>query len=266
MQIVFYILLCVLGACFGSFLCCQARRLHLKSKTHKSLGQRSVCLHCKKPLKWYDNIPIISWIVLKGKCRNCHKKIGAAEFVSEIAVAAAFLVFAIGTNIQFESATLLTWISFVAILIFILIASFLAIYDGLYGELPTAWLFIAIIYACLFATYTICQNLDQAGGQILNIFLSVLILGGVYLALYLISKGKWVGDGDWMLAASIALILGAPWLSLITLFLTNLLALLFSLPNLKKTHKIHLGPFMVTAFIVTISFAIFFNSLINMVQ
>ena len=68
METVFLVGLFILGACFGSFLCCQARRLRIKDKhgkkSVKKLGSRSVCLHCKAKLKWYDNIPIISWLIL----------------------------------------------------------------------------------------------------------------------------------------------------------------------------------------------------------
>lgn len=265
MQIAFLVLLFILGACFGSFLCCQARRLHLKSQNHQSFGQRSVCLHCKKPLKWYDNIPILSWLILGGKCRYCHKKIGAAEIISEITVAGAFLIITLGTGAQIETLNITGWITLIATLIFTLIIAFLAIYDGMYGELPTVWLIIAIVYALIFAIYIIFQNPEPVISQVLNIIFSILILGGLYLVLYLASNGKWVGDGDWLLAVAIAVVLGSPWLSLIALFLTNLLALLAALPRLKKSHKIHLGPYMVAAFVITISFSGFFNSLINMV-
>lgn len=49
-------------------------------------------MHCRKRIKWYDNIPIISWLVLRGKCRYCHKKIGIADFLSEIGMAVAFFM------------------------------------------------------------------------------------------------------------------------------------------------------------------------------
>ena len=262
MQIVFLITLFVLGACFGSFLCCQARRLHLKSKQHKSLGSRSVCMHCKKPLKWYDNIPVVSWLILKGKCHYCHKAIGAAELISEITTACAFVIVALGTNIQFNSMDTLKWISLIFALVFILIVIFLAIYDGLYGELPTIWLIIAIIFALIFTVFIFIQFPSHAGNQILNLFLSILIMGGVYLALYLISKGNWVGDGDWLLAAALAIVLAHPWLAILTLFLTNFIALLFALPHLKQSHKIHLGPFMVAAFIIVYSLSSFLLKII----
>ena len=142
MQTAFLIMLFILGSCFGSFLCCQARRMHLKTTPSKktknaTLGSRSVCLNCAHQLKWYENIPIISWLVLRGKCKNCHRKIGIAEFLSELGVGLAFL--AIGTTIDITSGDFLTWAVFVLTLITLLPLSFLAIYDGIYGELPTTY-------------------------------------------------------------------------------------------------------------------------------
>ena len=262
MEVLFYILLFVLGACFGSFLCCQARRLHLRTstKTKKSLGPRSVCLHCKNRLKWYDNLPIISWLILRGKCRKCHHKIGLAEFISELGTGLALL--AIGTTIDITTADAITWASFVTIIIFTLTLIFLAIYDGLYGQLPTTVLIVAIVIACIIlALHTAISSSTTAFSAelIWQPFLAVLILGGLYLILYIVSRGKWVGDGDWLLGTAIAIALGSPWLALVVLFLSNFLACFIMLPAFlkRRQHKIYFGPFMVVAFIIAITFSEF---------
>ena len=258
MEALFLILLFIVGACTGSFLCCQARRLHLKATKQgtKPLGSRSVCLHCKYQLKWYDNIPIISWLLLRGKCRQCGKKIGFAEIISELASGLGFL--ALGFSINIFTADALTWCIFIAVLIFTTVLAYLAIYDGIYGELPTKHLFIAIILAAVILSLTHASIIITSGFSselIYQPLLSVLILGGLYLVLYLVSHGKWVGDGDWLLGTAIGIALGNPWLALITLFLANLLACLVALPRLKKTKKIYLGPFLVVAFVITYSFS-----------
>ncbi len=256
MQITFFIILFILGACFGSFLCCQARRLKLKETHHKSLGKRSVCLNCKTKLKWYENLPIFSWLFLKGKCRHCGKKIGLTEILSELGLALAFL--ALGTTIDITSASLVEWLIFGFTLVFTLSLGFLAIYDGTYGELPVPFLVLSIILAVIvlgFKEWLWLSNSAFSVDFILNPLFSVLILGGLYLALYLISKGKWVGDGDWVLGLAIGLALAIPWLALITLFLANLFACLVMLPVVKKSknRRIYFGPFLVIAFIVTTS-------------
>lgn len=269
MEVLFYALLFTLGACFGSFLCCQARRLHLKqqkSTSSKKLSSRSVCLHCHYQLKWYDNIPLFSWLFLRGKCRKCHQKIGLAEFIAELGTALAFL----GISITFNpaSADVLSWLIFLLLLFFVLIIDFLAIYDGLYGELPSKHLTYAIICAAIILCLKEYQALSVSSFTpelIYQPILSVLLLGGLYLILYKVSKGKWVGDGDWLLGTAIALALFDPRLSLITLFLANLIACLVMAPFVYKQKHAHIyfGPFLVLAFIITIVFSDFFYDIIS---
>ncbi len=264
MEVLFLILLFILGACFGSFLCCQVRRLHHDTKKgSKSLGSRSVCLHCHYQLKWYDNIPLFSWLFLRGKCRKCHTKIGNAEILSELLLALSWL--ALGTTLNPLSSDPLAWATFLTTLVFSLPLAFLAIYDGLYGELPVRYLTISVLCAIIILAlkeWALFASSAFSPELIWKPLLSVLILGGLYLLLYGLSHGKWVGDGDWLLGLALGLALYDPWLALITLFVTNFLACLVALPRLKKTQKIYLGPFMVLAFIVVTTFANFLTNLI----
>ena len=276
-------LLFVLGACFGSFLCCQARRLRIKelatetsqkssSNTKKSkktgkransLGSRSVCLHCKKQIKWYDNIPLVSWLVLRGKCRFCHRKIGLLEPLSELGLALAFLL--TGLNFDPLTSNLLAWLSFLLSVIFVCLLGFLAIYDGAYSELPTIILLSSIVCAVALTIVNQTQlylNSTWTPDLLLVILGSVAILGGTYLVLYLISKGKWVGDGDWLLGIALGTALANPWLALINLCLANFLACLVTLPKYRKNLKVPLGPFLIIAFIVVYSFQNFFLNLL----
>lgn len=292
MEVPFLILLFVFGACMGSFLCCQVRRLHLRTSTARrprksrrqsprakakkakakphsapaqSLGSRSVCLHCRTQLRWYDNIPVISWLALHGRCRSCGRPIGALEIYSELGVAIAFTI--LGTTVSPLSTCLLGWLVFAAAALLTLVLSFLAIYDGAYGELPTCYLIIAILLALVLLA------LEQVPVLALHPFTpelilaplaSVAVLGGLYLFLYLVSRGKWVGDGDWLLGTALGLALGHPWLALIALCLANLLACLITLPTTKKSRprQVHFGPFMVAAFVITYSFSSAFMSMI----
>lgn len=252
------VLLFVLGACMGSFLCCQARRLHLRYSKHRTLGARSVCLGCGRQLEWYDNIPIISWIILGGKCRKCHRRIGIAEFLSEIGMALAFV--GIGTTFDPWSANAFLWVRFVLLLCFMLAAGFLAIYDGLYGELPVAFLIIGVLMGGAMMVFNQISVSITDGFSLDLIYrplIAVAILGGLYLVLYLVSKGKWVGDGDWILGVAIAMALFEPWLALAELFLANALASIVMLPYVikKRKTKIYFGPFMVVAMVVVITFA-----------
>jgi len=278
MQIVFLVLMFIVGSCVGSFLCCQARRMRLrdaedktrvsrkkskKTRTKKaqttkaSLGTRSVCMSCRKQLKWYDNIPIVSWIILRGKCRQCGKKIGMLEILSEIGVGAATVMVSVGTDVSTAGA--MEWATYGVLLMLTFILSFLAIYDGAYGELPSLCLTLAII--CAIILLTLRDWVGDFDGWSLGMFLeplgAVTILGGVYLVLYLVSRGRWVGDGDWLLGTALGLALGQPWLALVALFLANFLACIIMFPVVKKRQntKIHFGPFMVIAWVVVECFS-----------
>ena len=265
MKIVFLVLLFIIGACLGSFLCCEARRLRLKETGAKPLGARSVCLSCKYRLKWYDNIPIVSWLILSGKCRKCGKKIGTLEFLSELLGGLFFLL--PGMTFDLESTNPLIWITFIVTLLFIMILGFLAIYDGAYGELPSFALYLAILLSIIILALKDAEFLSTypfSSELIYQPLLAILILAGTYLLLYLVSKGKWVGDGDYLMGLSIAIALGHSWLALVVLFLSNSIACLAILPAVKKLRhkKIHFGPFFVIAYVITVSFANFIISMI----
>ena len=77
-----------LGCCIGSFLNVVIYRLP-REKSLVSPG--SACPHCGKPIRFYDNIPLVSWIVLRAKCRNCKAPISARYFIVELLTGSVFL-------------------------------------------------------------------------------------------------------------------------------------------------------------------------------
>jgi len=77
-----------LGCCIGSFLNVVIYRLP-REKSLVSPG--SACPRCGKPIRFYDNIPLVSWIVLRAKCRNCKEPISARYFVIELLTGSVFL-------------------------------------------------------------------------------------------------------------------------------------------------------------------------------
>ncbi|MDO4742245.1 MAG: prepilin peptidase [Candidatus Saccharibacteria bacterium] len=259
MVIAFHIMMFILGCVFGSFLCCEARRLHLPSSRRKSLGNRSVCLSCGHKLSWYENIPVFSWILLKGKCKNCGKKIGTLELFSELGIGLSFLA----VSFTLDSSSLFNSISVISFILTLLLVSsfgFLAIYDGAYGELPNFAITISLVLAGILVAlkYWSAFSVSEFSElTVLDTLLSCLVLGGTYLVLYLCSKGKWVGDGDWLLGLIIGLVLSSPFLSLLVLFLTNFLACLYALPTLSrnKKRKVYLAPFFFAAFIIVLTFS-----------
>lgn len=262
------VMMTMLGAVFGSFACCQAWRWRYRVVEKKDLGQWSVCLHCKKRIKWYDNIPVVSWLVLRGKCRNCHKKIGIADFLSEISLAVAFLMLSwayllpilenwnlLALHPEFLAVRLAT---FVITLILLVVLMVLAVYDAKWGELPTVLLMLAVIIGAMVLVLKMREVQLSDNGDVATAMLSaglgILILAGTCFVIYKASKEKLMGSGDWWLALALALALADWWLALWTIFLANLLGDLIALPGaLKKGKtKVHFGPFLVAAFVMVL--------------
>lgn len=249
----------IIGAAMGSFVCCQARRMRLEEKGKKKLGNRSVCLHCGYQLSVLDNIPIFSWLFLRGKCRKCGKKIGITEFLAEVFMAIAFLLIglAAGDISQFSG---LDWANLIITFIFVTGLGFLAIYDGLYGELPQAVLTFSVICATIllilkqWRLFLSAQNFSFLVPSLLSALGGVAILAGVYFLLYFLSKERLVGGGDWILGLAIALALGDWWLALLVMFFSNVLATFVMLPMVKfnRKAKIYFGPWMVLGYLIVL--------------
>ena len=81
---ILYILMFITGACIGSFI-------NVIFSRHDWFHGRSRCDSCGYTLKWYDMIPLVSYVFLLGKCRKCKKKIDSSHFISELIMGAAFL-------------------------------------------------------------------------------------------------------------------------------------------------------------------------------
>ncbi len=112
----------IIGTVLASFLSALAYRIYNQLPLAKLLTHPSYCEKCKHKLKWYELIPILAWLIQKGKCRKCGSKISPWYFIGEIALALNFVLF---------------YISSVPI-IFYFVAStlfFLSIFDLLYMKI-----------------------------------------------------------------------------------------------------------------------------------
>ena len=275
LKIIFLSFMFILGAVFGSFACCQAWRIYHREHKEKNLGKWSVCLSCGKRLKPQENIPIISWILQKGKCKKCGAKIGVAEILSEVGLGLCFLlagasfwqIFAsrFGSTVAPLSsassssiAILLTVASFLVVLAILVIMWTLLVYDAKWRLLPTKLLAIVNVLAVIYL------GLQIAGLSLGNSFwqdftkmlpslgIGVAILPGMYYLLYKMSGEKLVGGGDWLLALAVSLVLGNWWLCLLTLFLSNFMASIAGIVlKLRRGEKaIPFGPFLILAFVI----------------
>ena len=77
-----------LGACIGSYLNVCIYRWPIGMSTNDP--KRSICFNCEAPISWYDNLPILSWYILGGKCRNCKKSFSVRYSMVELLNAVLF--------------------------------------------------------------------------------------------------------------------------------------------------------------------------------
>lgn len=260
------IILGVFGAAFGSFACCQAWRVYKRDKS-----PRSHCMNCKYQLKWYDNIPIISWLLLGGKCRKCHKKIGVAEILSELGLAAVFVLSYAFWPLKnelfvnaFETA------KFALFLGELVLFAILFIYDARWKEMPTAVLVAGCAIGVLFFGTAIAKTWYYSGLNwelFASLLGAILILPGFYYLMYKASKETWVGSGDAILCVPLALMLGNFWLAMFCLFLSNMIGSVIMLPvtiiKKQKHAMIPFGPFLILGFLVVFFCESYFMGLVS---
>lgn len=284
--IILYMLLAILGAIFGSFAVAQVWRIRafqlkedleldpsnidkgewrrLKSLTEVNKSKdRSHCLSCGYQLKWFDLIPIFSWVSLRGKCRKCHASIGGTEIFGEISLALLFTLSAFfwPVNILGSSVSMFEIGSFVLWLISLVILLILFIYDLKWSLLPLKQMLLFIFVALLFWSLRSFQ-FNITIELFINLIISMSILPGIYFVLNKMSAGKWVGSGDWIISIGLVLLLpNEPIYAAIVLFLSNFIGtiyiLIISLKNkteVKRGVKIPFGPFLIMATIITAVF------------
>ena len=208
----YLIIIFILGLCIGSFLNCLIWRLHKKKK----ITGRSICTKCTQQIAWFDNIPVVSFIILRGKCRNCNKSISwqypLLELITGILFVIAFTVeienwgldvYSLISNFKFQIALFRDFF-----LISIMIVIF--VYD-------LRWYLILDRVSLPACIIVFILNL-VLGYEWQNLFLSGIIGGGFFLFQFVISKGKWIGGGDIRLGLLMGFALGWPNI-LIALFL-----------------------------------------------
>ena len=230
----------VIGLIFGSFLNVLVHRIPLQISLFKPLG--SVCTHCESSIKWYENIPVFSYIFLKGKCSNCHKTISILYPLIEILTASV-------TLILFRNY----WLNMELILMILLFYNLivLSFIDFKYRAVPDYLLIIAVIIALLIGDLK--NILLFAGGFVL---LELFITFYIQNIKAKITKNKALesqaalGEGDIPIVAVIGGILGIH-LGISAIFLAALLALLPALYNLISKKEIE------TAFIPFLSLGLF---------
>jgi leader peptidase (prepilin peptidase)/N-methyltransferase len=223
-----------LGACFGSFSNVLIYRL---PRNLSVVGPRSFCPSCKKQVAWFDNIPLFSWLVLRGGCRHCKAPISFRYFLLEAAGALCALMglAAFGWSVTGLAAAL-----------FLLLLLDIAIIDWQHMIIPHTLSVAGMVLGLLFALFG-APGFPQA-------VIGLLVGGGIIVAVswgYKLFRGVvGMGGGDIMLMGMVGAFLG-PWKVLAVLFGGALLGTIYALTagrgHVNGAAKLPFGTFLAVA-------------------
>lgn len=239
----------LLGLIAGSFL----NVVILRGAKKETLGGRSRCPSCNRPLSFRELVPVLSFLLQKGRCRQCGTALSRQYPLVELGTAAAFLA----------GAALFSGL-WTILLIFIGISSAIVIFvsDLRFQLIPNGPVLILALLGITAVSWRVF-NTSAASADFQRVYYdlgSAAILAGIIGALWLYSQGKWMGLGDAKLIFPTSLILGFPASLSAFLFsfwlggIAGVLLLAFGQKTLKS--RIPFGPFILAGSIL----AYFFSS------
>jgi len=205
-------LLLLLGLAVGSFVNVVIARL----PRDETLGGRSRCPHCSKTLKWYDLVPLVSYMILSGKCRYCSKKISIRYPLVELYSGIVFVL----TFWTFANGSVFTWIvSFILLELFLI----LAVVDLKHLLLPDSIMIVALVVVVVHVFFNSTSKFYTIFNQ--GNLISGLVLAAVFYLIWFITGKNKLGFGDIKLVGVIGLLFGYPG-SLVVVYTAIILGLI----------------------------------------
>ncbi len=233
------IIVFILGLVLGSFanVC-----IYRMPRNMSIVKPNSHCTNCNSFVKWYDNIPILSYIILKGKCRNCGSKISLRYPFIELSCGFLFL-----------SMLFLFGFSYILIPFCLLVFCLLVItvIDFDFQIIPDEISFFLIILGLLISAFNIMLG-DTILNRMINSFLGLIAGGGSLFVVAII--GKWIfgkdamGGGDIKIMAGVGTFIGWDKV-LFSIFIACLLGsivgiLMILSKKIGKKQEIPFGPYL----------------------
>lgn len=250
MLTIFAVIIFILGLGIGSFLNVLALSSVGKSSVFK---RRSKCPHCRETLRWYDLIPLFSYLWLRGRCRYCVKKISLQYIAGELTTAVFFTVL----YVVFQSG-IISLEEFIFYLIFgsILIALFIT--DLRFFLLPDNLVIAGFV--TILAFLGVLFLLRGEAGFLWSHLWGFVAGWSFFFILYVITQGRGMGFGDVKLGALLGLVFGLREVIFI-IFLAFILGAIFGVTLLilkrkKLKDALPFGPFLIISSLP----AVFYNA------
>lgn len=250
MTVVIYIIMFIIGTIFGSFYNVVGYRI---PKNESIIYPKSHCPNCNHNLKWYELIPIISYIMQKGKCKKCGKKISPFYLIFELITGILFMTSYIIFGFK---PYLIIALTFISMLIIVTIS------DSLYMIIPdsvllTFGLLLLIEIGIIYGPSKVLISI--LNGSISFIFMYLLKKFGNF-----IFKRESMGDGDIKLLFITGMILTFP-IAVLGIFVGSVIGLPISIILVKKNsgHIIPFGPFLAAGAILLLLTKVDINTIIN---
>ena len=237
----FEFIIFIYGAIIGSFLNVLIYRLPLGLSIIKPAC--SYCPSCEYQIRWYENIPLLSYMFLRGSCSKCNSKIGFSYFIVELfsGLLALFVYLKLGINIDF----------FITIILFYLLLT-LSFIDLKYKAVPDYLLLVSLIIMLFMPNFNLINALIFAGGFVLLDFVITFYIQNIKAK---ITKNKELedqvalGEGDIPIVAIIGGILGLK-LGMFAIFLAAIFAIFPSIYSMfsKKDIETPFIPYLTLGF------------------
>ncbi len=243
----------IFGAVIGSFL---NVLIYRTIKGESWVTGRSRCDYCRHKIAWYDNIPILSFLFLRGKSRCCQKQIPLSYPFVELITGLLFVwwygigfIFFRLTTAPFQVLQPLFWLVVGVLLLAIFFADLMHL---IIPDLVVGILFLVTLAYRLYLTMASIMQIQDLYLALLGMVMAVVFLG----SLWAVTKGKGMGFGDVKLIAPIALLLGWPKI-LVGLFgaftIGGLVGIILLLSGKKKIGQVvPFGPFIVTGAVLSL--------------
>lgn len=250
MELFLYFIIFLFGLAIGSFLNVVIYRL----ETEESIAtSRSHCMRCNHVLAWYDLVPLLSFLVLGGKCRYCHKPISWQYPLVELTTGILFILL-FRSAIGDQQPAISNAVYFMYLLIINCLLLVIFVYDFKFYLIPDKTVLALVLASGIWYLVSgIFFNL-YTKNDIINTVLAAFASGGFFLLLVLLSKGKGMGMGDVKLGFALGLILGFSntVVALFFAFILGTVVGVFLIASGEKglKSKVPFGPFLVAGTII----------------